>query len=136
MRMWERGRENLVQSNRRSSWKGEEEGISRKLPRHSLSIQFRSESLLGSVSRLGRKQSRCCGNGEGTHIHTGTKVARTLQKTTSVQRKVLKSFYLIKQGMCIKKRKYRKKDTGKVTSVQYLDQNFGFSCLYNLKQGA
>lgn len=99
--------------------------VKRREYRHSLSIQFRSESVLGSISRLRRKQSRCCGNGEGTHIHTGTKVARTLQKTTSVQRKVLKWFYLIKQIMCIKKRKYRKKDTEKVTYVQYLAQNFG-----------
>jgi hypothetical protein len=136
MRMWERGRENLVQSNRRSGSKGEEEGISRKLPRDSLSIPFRSESVLGSISRLGRKQSCCYGNGEGAHIHTGIRVARILQKTTSVQRKVLKWFYLIKQVMCIQERKYRKQDTRKVTYIQNLAENFGFSYLHYFKQNA
>lgn len=134
MRMWERGRENLVQSNRRSSWKGEEEGISRKLPRDSLSIPFRSESVLGSISRLGRKQSCCCGNGEGAHTHWHQSRENTAENHFCTE-KVLKWFYLIKQVMCIQKRIYRK-DTRKVTSIRYLAENSGFSCLHYFKQNA
>jgi hypothetical protein len=42
--------------------------------------------VLGSISPLGSKQSRCRCRLEGAHIQTGTRVAGTLQKTTFVQK--------------------------------------------------
>ena len=100
VRAWEWGRENLVQSKRRRSWEGKEEGISHKLPPGAPSIPFRSESVLGSISPLGSKQSRCYCGVEEAHIQTGTSVARTLQKTTFVQKEVLHWFYCIKHIIC------------------------------------
>ena len=117
VRVWEWGRQNLVQSKRRRSWEGIEEGISHKLPPGAPSIPFRSESLLGSISPLGSKQSRCYCGVEGAHTHThththtytqtGTRVARTLQKTTFMQKEALQWLYFVKHIICQLQLKYK-----------------------------
>jgi hypothetical protein len=96
----------LVQSKRRRSWEGKEEGISHKLPPDAPSIPFRSESVLGSISPLGSKQSRCYSGVEEAHIQTGTRVGKTLQKTTLVLKEVLQWFYFVKHIICQRHLKY------------------------------